>query len=70
MQIFIFGSHDGGHSLGEVEEVAIIAVDEAQAWVMLEGYKRITFRRKDWTLEEIKPLAAGVAFSTSYTVGV
>lgn len=70
MQIFIFGWHDGGRSWGEVEEVAIIAADEAQAWQFLQDHKRITFRRNEWTLEEIKPLAAGVAFYTSYTLGV
>jgi|AGFT01.1.fsa_nt_gi hypothetical protein len=70
MQIFVFGSHDGGRSWGEVEEVAIIAADEAQAWQILEEYRKIIFRREDWTLEEIKPLAVGVAFSTSYTLGV
>ena len=70
MQIFIFGSHEGGQAWGEVEEVAIIAENEPQAWEILAGHRRPVYRREDWALEEVKPLAVGVVFATSYTLGI
>lgn len=70
MEIFIFGSHKGGNSWGEVEEICIIADDENQAWQTLAEEKQAYFHREDWALEEVKPFSYGVVFSTSYTLGV
>lgn len=70
MKLFTFGSHKGGESWGEVQQICIIANDESQAWLILEEEKKIIFHKKDWALEEVNSLDRGVVFSTSYTLGV
>lgn len=69
MIAFLFESApSGGGRWGEVEEVSILASDEAQAWEMLKA-SRAPFEVERFILTEQKPIAPGVLFSTSYTIG-
>lgn len=68
MIAFVFDSPPEGGKWGEVEEVVILASDEAQAWEMLEAH-RAPYGVERFKLIEQKPIAPGVLFSTSYTLG-
>lgn len=70
MKAFIFQKFPAPPSQwGECEEVVILAEAEDQAWELLAQHNAVGFRCKDWTLDEVKPIAPGVLFSTSYTIG-
>lgn len=69
MIAFIFESGPlGGGSWGECEEVVILAQDESQAIEFLKAHRH-PLDCDRFLLIEQKPCAAGVAFSTSYTIG-
>lgn len=69
MIAFIFdAAPEGGGKWGECEEVVILASDEAQAWETLKAH-RAPFGIERFRLFEQKPIAPGVLFSTSYTIG-
>lgn len=70
MQAFIFQkSPPPPSSWGEVEEVVILADSEDQAWELLAQHSGISFRCKEWELNETKPINSGVVFYTNYTIG-